>query len=137
MAWGAAAWAARAQTAPAPTPEAPVQMAPVTVKAGPFGLMGIRCVLDLGVFGSLFGSPHIKGMVISEVIAGSEAERAGLKAGDAITAVDAVPVRTYTVDGLREAVGKEQGDHVALEIVTPGVRARTVQVTLGARKKST
>jgi C-terminal processing protease CtpA/Prc len=125
----AAAWCGVAR---ADAPRDPVvQLAPVTVHAGRLGAIGIQCSLDVG---GLFGQGRIRHMDISGIIPGSAAEHAGLKAGDALLQIDGVAVTTYTVPQLRDAVTRETGDSIVLEIQSAGAKAsRPVELTLGAR----
>jgi C-terminal processing protease CtpA/Prc len=108
-----------------------VRLAPMTVRPGPLGAIGIQCSLDVG---GLFGKARIRRMDISLVTPGSAAERAGLKAGDGILKIDGVAVNTYTVGQLRDAVTREKGDSIVLEMLSPGAKgSRPVELTLGAR----
>jgi putative serine protease PepD len=66
-----------------------------------------------------------------EVVSASPAGRAGLQAGDEVTAVDGEPIETG--DELRETIdAKKPGDKITLTIKRDGDE-RTVQVTLGQR----
>lgn len=68
---------------------------------------------------------------IMEVVSGSPAGRAGLQAGDEVTAVDGEAIKTG--DELRAAIDAEKpGDEITLTIKRAGDE-RTVQVTLGQR----
>lgn len=70
------------------------------------------------------------GAVVSEVRPGSPAERAGLRPGDAIVAVDGRPVRSAT--DLRNRIGlAERGTTLTLTVVRNGRRI-DVPVTVGA-----
>ncbi len=71
------------------------------------------------------------GAQIGQVVSGSPADKAGLKAGDVITAVDGNAV--YGADDVTAAVGSHTpGDTVTLTI-TRGGTAKTVSVVLGTR----
>jgi C-terminal processing protease CtpA/Prc len=114
---------------------APVQMAPMTVKAGPLGFIGVRLSVEMGLFGLVSSNAHIKGLVISEVLKDSAAERAGLIVQDTILQIDRVPVTHYTISSLREIGDKEKGDTIEFTVRGPDAKVpRVVQVTLGARK---
>jgi putative serine protease PepD len=69
--------------------------------------------------------------VLGDVVSGSPAEKAGLKAGDAVIAVDSDPVNSATslVGQLRE---RRPGDVVTLSVVRDG-KAQDIKVTLGTR----
>jgi regulator of sigma E protease len=69
---------------------------------------------------------------ISSVSAGSPAERAGLKAGDVVTAVDGQPV--YTPEDLVEAIRTRPGQSFPITIERDG-RTLTVTVTPDAVKE--
>jgi len=132
--WILLASVALAATSPAraDAPKDPVvQLAPVTVHAGPLGAIGIQCSLDVA---GIFGGGRIRHMDISVVTPGSAAEHAGLRAGDAILQIDGVAVTTYTVPQLRDAVTREKGDAIVLELLSPGSKAsRPVELKLGDR----
>lgn len=63
-----------------------------------------------GQLGTFFGAPDGEGILVREVVAGSAAEKAGVKAGDVITWVNGERVRS--IGDLREklAAGKESKD---------------------------
>jgi C-terminal processing protease CtpA/Prc len=123
----AAAGPARADAPPEPVE----QLAPMTVHAGPLGAIGIQCSLDVA---GIFGGGHIRHMDIAVVTPGSAAAHAGLRPGDAILQIDGVAVTTYTVPQLRDAVTREKGDAIVLELLSPGAKAsRPVELKLGAR----
>lgn len=69
-----------------------------------------------GQLGSYFGAPDGKGVLVVEVIAGSAAEKAGLKAGDVITQVEGKPVKS--TDNLRDLISSNgNGNEVTLSIL--------------------
>jgi putative serine protease PepD len=71
---------------------------------------------------------------IEEVVPATPADRAGLRAGDEVTAVDGRPIESG--DALREAIdAKRPGAKLTLT-VTRGADERTVEVTLGERPAS-
>jgi len=110
-------------------------MAPVTVKAGPLAFIGIRCSVDVGFFGLVSNSAHIRELVIIEVFKDSAGQRAGLLAQDHILRIDGVPITDYSINGLKEIGARERGDTIELVVRGPDGKApRTVPVTLGTRK---
>jgi putative serine protease PepD len=75
--------------------------------------------------------PDEGGARINEVVPGAPADRAGLRPGDEVTAVDGDPIESG--DELRERIdAKRPGDTLRLTI-TRGGDERTVEVTLGER----
>ena len=75
-----------------------------------------------------FDIRETKGAVISKVVKDSPAEKAGLMAGDVITAVNGKPVLTSSE--LRNSIGLlPVGDTVKLEVVRDG-KSRNVNVTI-------
>lgn len=78
-----------------------------------------------------FGLPSASGAVLVNILPGSPAEKAGLRAGDVVTSVNGKPVRDAS--DLRNQVGLMRvGDPVALEILRDGKRQR-VTAEIGAR----
>ena len=75
--------------------------------------------------------PRKAGAVITQVVPGSAAEAAGLKAGERITAIGDAPVRRY-----EDAIGlirrRSPGDEVEVVVVDADGESRTVTATLGA-----
>ena len=75
-----------------------------------------------------------QGALISDVTPGSAAEKAGLKNGDIITAINNKPVSDP--HGLRLTIGgMSPGDHVTVSYLRDG-QPKTVDVTLGAQGSS-
>lgn len=68
-----------------------------------------------GQLGNYFGAPDGEGLLVTEVLSGTPAEKAGMKAGDVITKVDGDRVRTL---GEMQSKMREKRD------------AKTVQVTV-------
>jgi putative serine protease PepD len=68
---------------------------------------------------------------IQETVPGAPADRAGLRAGDEVTAVDGDPIETG--DELREAIDAQRPGEKLTLTVTRGGDERTVEVTLGER----
>ncbi|MDB4936978.1 MAG: putative protease, partial [Labilithrix sp.] len=85
----------------------------------------------LGLGGAPSAEGNVKGVKVMGVAAGSPAEKAGLKAGDApdtIVAVDGVPVETP--EQLAEVIAKRAiGQQVKLLVFAAG-KFREAQVTL-------
>jgi S1-C subfamily serine protease len=68
--------------------------------------------------------------LVTEVVTGSPAEKAGLKRGDIIVSVDGTQVSTD--NGLASLIGQHKpGDTVTLEVMQPGTASRQVKVQLG------
>jgi len=79
-----------------------------------------------------FGVPEDAGVMVSKVVEGSPAERAGLRVGDVITRVDGEDVDSAIA--LRRLVsGHEDGDEAVLEIWRAG-SAETVTAVLEERE---
>ncbi len=77
--------------------------------------------------GAALGLAQSQGVAISEVTPGGPAERAGLRAGDIIVALDGETV-TGADDLIRLLSGERIGAHTSLSVVT-GAELRTVIVT--------
>ena len=76
---------------------------------------------------------NVEGALVSQVVEGSAAEKAGIKAGDVITRVNGKPVKDAV--GLRNAIGMDRvGDKVALGLIRDG-KPLTVHATIGAQKE--
>ena len=87
--------------------------------------------------GALFGYPPARdlagrglppGLWIQGVVPGTGAERAGLRDGDYVVAVDGRPVEATLSGWCRAAAGVGSGDVAELELATPGEARRTVDV---------
>ncbi|HEU5318856.1 MAG TPA: trypsin-like peptidase domain-containing protein, partial [Chloroflexota bacterium] len=78
------------------------------------------------------GLPVTRGVLISQVTAGSPAQQAELSQGDVIVAIDGRNVAT-TDDLRRQMVTKKVGDTIALTIASAGRANRTVTLTLAER----
>lgn len=85
------------------------------------GRLGVT-IQDLsGDLARAFGIPRNQGAVISQVLPGSAAARAGLRVGDVVLAVNGKPVRG--AGALRNAVGLLRvGERIRLDIVRDGRR---------------
>jgi serine protease Do len=72
------------------------------------------------------------GALITQVVADSPAEQAGLQAGDVITAVDGQQLSTGT--GLADLIGEDKpGDSVTLDVTGADQQSRQVTVKLGKK----
>jgi S1-C subfamily serine protease len=98
------------------------------VFAGMTPVLGIEAEEVSGQLGQYFRVPGDEGVLVREVSPGTAAAQAGLKAGDVITKVDGVEVRT--VDELRrELREKREKKSVPLIVVRNGSQV-TINVTL-------
>jgi len=75
-----------------------------------------------------FGVQQGKGVLVREVLAASAADKAGLKAGDVIVAVDDKPVAT--LNELRRALGDTDEDRETTLTIVRDRREQTLKVTL-------
>jgi len=74
---------------------------------------------------------NVQGALISQVVDGSAAEKAGIKAGDIVTAVNGKPVKDAA--GLRNAIGMLSiGDRVDVALLRDG-KPRRVTAVIGER----
>lgn len=86
-----------------------------------------------GQLGTYFGAPEGEGVLVREVNSGSAAEKAGMKAGDVITAVDGARVRTR--GELREKLAAREDDKPAKIAVIRNKSEVTLSVELPAAAK--
>lgn len=84
-------------------------------------------------FREQFGIAAYSGAAISQVVAGSPAHRAGIKAGDAITEIDARPVESAE-DFVKWLQTARPGDQVAM-IIYRGISKIPVQVVLSSEPR--
>jgi len=74
---------------------------------------------------------NVQGALVSQVVEGSAAEKAGIKAGDVVTAVNGKPVKDAA--GLRNAIGLlSVGDRVDIALLRDG-KPRRVTAVIGER----
>jgi len=67
-------------------------------------------------------------LVVVSPIEGSPSEKAGVKAGDTITAVDGAPLDGLTVDGARDKIRGKKGTEVTLTIVRGAAAPTDIKV---------
>lgn len=78
------------------------------VLAGPHPRLGIDAEDLSGQFGTYFGAPDGEGVLVREVNSGSPAEKAGVKSGDVITALNGERIRS--LGDLREKLAAKRED---------------------------
>jgi len=76
--------------------------------AGAHPRLGIDAEDLSGQFGTYFGAPNGEGVLVREVNSGSPAEKAGVKSGDVITALNGERVRS--LGDLREKLAAKRED---------------------------
>ena len=81
------------------------------------GRLGVRVETLNPDLGGYFDVPNGKGVLVLEVLKGTPAERAGIKAGDVITRVDDRAV--YDTDDLVTALRSKEGS-ISLDLVRHG-----------------
>jgi len=88
------------------------------------GLLGVNIYTVTPDIAEAYGVDEIQGALISQVVAGSAAEKAGLQAGDIITRVNDEPVKSATE--LRNAIGLLRIDEeVRIQYVRDGKTYKT------------
>ena len=93
------------------------------------GLLGVNIYTITPDIAEAYGIEETQGALVSQVMEGSAAEQAGLRAGDIIRSVDGKAVNN--ANELRNTIGlKRSGDTVELEILRDGKR-RKVKAQLG------
>jgi serine protease Do len=102
----------------------------------PKAWLGLRTQVVTPSLAQAMASPPLRGYRITQVLPWSEAERAGLEAGDVIVAIEGEPLeveREQDADDLRQLVAlREIGERLRLETVRGGAR-RSVDVLLEPR----
>lgn len=113
-----------------PAPPGAVAMKPVRIRNAPLTNFPISIQIHWAA-----GGDRVAAIIITRVLADSEAERDGLQAGDAIVAVDGRRTEDFTGGVGRDDplgrifVDRRPGDHVTLEI-RPAGAGKTFLVTL-------
>lgn len=93
-------------------------------------LLGIRMLDITQQVKDQLSFESMEGVYVGEVISGSAADKAGMKAGDVIVQVDGRPINASSQ--LQEQIGrKNPGDQITI-LVRRGQRSVTLQVTLTA-----
>jgi serine protease Do/serine protease DegQ len=96
------------------------------------GLLGVNIYTVTPDIAEAYGVEEIQGALISQVVAGSAAEQAGLQAGDIITAVNSEPVKSAAE--LRNAIGMLRIDEkVKIQYVRDG-KTFTTTAKLGEQE---
>jgi len=98
------------------------------------GLLGVNIVTLTPDVAQSLGIADAQGALVSQVVEGSPADKAGVKAGDVVTTVNGKPVKTGSE--LRNAIGLLRiGDKVELGLIRDG-KPRRVTATVGDRESS-
>jgi len=92
--------------------------------------MGVRYQEISGQLARYFRLPHERGLLVTHVDEGSPAEKAGLKAGDVVLAIDGKDVRD--AGDLRHRVASAEDGDVKLQVQRDG-KALDITVTLRSR----
>lgn len=97
------------------------------------GYLGVGLTEMTSQLRTHFGAPEDAGVMVSEVEAGSPAEKAGLKVGDIIARIDGKEVRS-SWDLRSQLRTTEEGQQVPLEIWRDG-RVQTLTATISLRER--
>jgi Do/DeqQ family serine protease len=93
------------------------------------GLLGVTILTITPDIAEAYGVKETQGALVSQVMADSAAEKAGVKAGDIIRKVDGKSISN--ANDLRNTIGmKRGGDSVELEVLRDG-RTRKIKAKLG------
>jgi Do/DeqQ family serine protease len=96
------------------------------------GLLGVTILTITPDIAEAYGVKETKGALVSQVMADSAAEKAGVKTGDIIRSVDGKAVNN--ANELRNTIGlKRSGDTVELEVIRDG-RKRKIKARLGEQE---
>jgi Do/DeqQ family serine protease len=99
------------------------------------GLLGVNIVTLTPDVAQSLGLTDTLGALVSQVVEGSPADKAGIKAGDVVTTVNGKTVKTGAE--LRNAIGLMRiGDKVELGLIRDG-KPRRITATVGDRDSST
>ena len=83
----------------------------------------------IGIY--LFQDPHTKTLIINATIPGSPADKAGLKDGDTIVAINGISMKGKDTNSASNLIDGNAGTTITLTILRPGeAQLRDVQVTL-------
>ena len=94
------------------------------------GLLGVSTYTVSSDIAQVYGLAHAEGALVTQVVTGSAADRAGIRTGDIILAVNGSPVKSPTE--LRNSIGLMRvGDHVELELLRDG-KTRRVSAVIAA-----
>ena len=98
------------------------------------GLLGVNIYTVTPDIAEAYGVEETQGALVSQVMAGSSAEDAGIEAGDIIVSVNGESIKT--ANELRNSIGLlRAGDPVDLGLLRDG-DGRTVTATLGERQQA-
>ena len=95
--------------------------------------LGVRLLKLTGELRSHFGAPADAGVLIGQVEAGGPAQRAGVKVGDVLVAVDGEKVASSWAV-LRRLRDRKKGDRVVLRLIRDR-KPRELRATLDARPR--
>jgi hypothetical protein len=95
--------------------------------------LGVRLLKLTGELRSHFGAPADAGVLIGQVEAGGPAQRAGVKVGDVLVAVDGEKVASSWAV-LRRLRDRKKGDRVVLRVIRDR-KPRELRATLDARAR--
>jgi Do/DeqQ family serine protease len=99
------------------------------------GVLGVNIVTLTPDVAQNLGIEDAQGALVSQVVEGSAAEKAGIRAGDVITSVNNKPVKTGS--DLRNAIGLLRvGDKVEISLLREG-NPRRVTATVGTQESGT
>jgi serine protease Do/serine protease DegQ len=100
------------------------------------GVLGVTILSVTGDYRSSLGlADDVQGALVSQVLEGSAADKAGIQAGDVITAVDGRPVKG--AGELRNTIGMARvGDKVELSLIRDG-KPRKVTAVIAAQSALT
>jgi membrane-associated protease RseP (regulator of RpoE activity) len=108
-------------------------LAGVFAERKPRAFLGVRLASMSDQLREAFGVPRDAGVLVDEVVEGSPAENAGLRAGDVITAVAGEPVAD--ANALQAQVfAREEGEVVTIELWRDR-EVQTVEATLGKTER--
>ncbi len=91
------------------------------------GLLGVNIAPVTPDIAQALGLPNAGGALVTQVVSGSAAEKAGLRAGDVVTSVNGQPVKSHTE--LRNAIGLLRvGDKVDIGLLRDGAARKVTAV---------